>query len=156
MRNFESKISKKFLPLPRPYPCGEGDPPSPHPPPSWPSATLPSRPPFQKSWIRHWQPTVRFYCKLVEGLPMGSVHSEGVSFGVVSLTAHQIIEPQMGESKARKFFGFQKFISSVISGFRKFAEFNGEFIFKIRPKMVKISPENWVQRRIQRAKKNHS
>jgi len=35
------------------------------------------------------------------------------------------------------------------SDIEKFAEFNGEIIFKIRPKMVEVSPENWGPRHIQ-------
>ena len=50
-------------------------------------------------------------------------------------------QPQMEEPKPEK-FGFRKFVSSILRDVEKFAEFNGELFFQIRPKMAEILPEN--------------
>ena len=55
-------------------------------------------------------------------------------------------ETQMEELQTQNIFGFQKFISSILSNLKKFDEFNDEIIFHIRPKMAEISPDSWVQR----------
>jgi len=81
---------------------------------------------------------------------MESIHSEGVPFGALNLP--DIKNLKWGNPKPKQFLGFQKLISSILSGVELFAEFNGEIIFFNPTKRGGVTA--WVQRCIQAYEKH--
>ena len=79
----------------------------------------------------------RLYCKPM--VVMESVHSEGVPLG--DLNPPDIRNPKWGNSNPKN--NQVPEINFIhLSAVGKFAEFSGEIVFQIGPKMVEISPEN--------------